>query len=266
MQQLKLALFALILAISLNITTAQATMNSIGKQYMQNISFATLSGDTLSLNDIKNDKPVYLKFWASWCQPCREHMPHLQKTYEKYGKDISVIAINIGINDNPDSITATINEFNLTMPIAIDKSGKLFQAFNAIGTPYHVLLDKEGNIVFKGNQASTQLNDAIEHLTKNDTADLPSITLDKHLNSTSALDVQTNKPTALFFTSAWCDWYLEESRPQMSKNCIRAQNKMNSLSKQFSGINWIGILSRLWTGDKELSEYKKNTISIIHYR
>ena len=47
-------------------------------------------------------KLVYLKFWATWCQPCREQMPHLQETYESFGDDIEVIAVNIDINDSAE--------------------------------------------------------------------------------------------------------------------------------------------------------------------
>ncbi len=258
MQPLKLVFLFIFLIIPLSSTASSKTNSNINTIAINNIKLSTLTGGTTSLNDIKDNKPVYLKFWATWCQPCRKQMPHFQAAYEKYANDISFIAVNIGINDSPQAITKTIDEFNLTMPIAIDKSGQLFQAFNGVATPYHVLLDSKGNVIFKGNEASKQLDETIALLAKNTIHSLPTISLIKKNNTTTSLiGSQSNKRTALFFTSTWCDWYLETSRPGMSKNCISAQKQINKLSKQFSEINWIGVVSQLWTGKKELTEYKK---------
>ena len=43
----------------------------------------------------------------------------------------------------------------------------------------------------------------------------------------------------------------------MSSNCINAQNLANELYNKYSHLNWQGVLTRLWTGEKELNEYKK---------
>ncbi|NOT65641.1 MAG: hypothetical protein HOP06_06415 [Methylotenera sp.] len=64
-------------------------------------------------------------------------------------------------------------------------------------------------------------------------------------------------PTALFFVSTWCDWYLKGSHPAVSQNCIAAQKQVNKLYKQYPQVNWVGVASRLWTGAPELAEYKK---------
>ncbi|WP_369404714.1 TlpA disulfide reductase family protein [Piscibacillus salipiscarius] len=35
-----------------------------------------------------------MNFWASWCGPCKEEMPHMQKFYEEYGDEVAVLAVN----------------------------------------------------------------------------------------------------------------------------------------------------------------------------
>ncbi|NOT65646.1 MAG: TlpA family protein disulfide reductase [Methylotenera sp.] len=109
-----------------------------------------LSGQTVKLSQYKGNKPVYLKFWATWCQSCLKQMPHLQHSFDKYGNKVEIIAVNIGVNDDQKSVAAIKKKFGLTMPIAIDKSGELAKAFNLIGTPYHVLLDASGNVAYAG--------------------------------------------------------------------------------------------------------------------
>ncbi len=91
-------------------------------QTMLDLPITLLSGQTVKLSQYKGKKPVYLKFWATWCQPCRKEMPHLQHTFEKYGDKIQVIAINLGVNDDLESVKAIQKEFGLSVPITIDEN------------------------------------------------------------------------------------------------------------------------------------------------
>ena len=74
------------------------------------------SGEVFELEDIVGERPVYLKFWASWCVPCREQMPHLEGIYRKYNEDIEIISVNIWINETEEAVAATIDEFGLAAP------------------------------------------------------------------------------------------------------------------------------------------------------
>jgi len=215
----------------------------------------TIDGKTIKLGEIIGKKPVYLKFWATWCVPCREQMPHLQHSFEQHGNKIETIAINININDSQEAIKLTQQEFQLTVPIIIDKGAVLAQAFNLIATPYHVLINKDGKIIHTGHDATDELDKKLQ-LLANDLADnLNEVTLNNTKTAMQKLSIPDNKTTLIFFTSAWCDWYLEKSRPQMAKQCIDAQKQVNVFSAKYPGLNWQGVLTRLWTGEKELNEY-----------
>lgn len=227
------------------------------EQKVLNLPIALLSGQTLTLGQYKGNKPVYLKFWATWCQTCLKQMPHLQHAHEKYGDRVQIIAINLGVNDDLQSVKSTKKKFGLTMPITIDESGELAKAFNFIGTPYHVLLDAQGNVAYAGYEEAKQLDKYIKSLAAG-----KAVTTEKPKPEAGAvtpvnLDGMAEKPTALFFVATWCDWYLKDSRPDVSQNCVAAQRQMNTLYEQFPQINWVGVASRLWTGAPELAEYKK---------
>jgi hypothetical protein len=63
--------------------------------------------------------------------------------------------------------------------------------------------------------------------------------------------------SAVFFQSTWCDWYLKDSRPEMSQNCINALQQINQLGQQYPQLKVHGLATRLWTGKDDLEEYKK---------
>ncbi len=216
-----------------------------------------LSGETITLSQYKNDKPIYLKFWATWCQPCMAEMPHLQQSYEQFGDKIQFIAINLDVNDDAEAVETVKQTFGLTMPIAVDASGALSQAVDLVGTPFHVLIDRDGDIVHTGHEASGELDKKLTLLSAAAPADLPNITLSSESSNPITLIGDSKETTALLFVATWCDDYFETSRPAMSQNCIQAQQTVNMLSQRFSDINWIGIISRLWTGDAEMAAYQE---------
>jgi thiol-disulfide isomerase/thioredoxin len=214
------------------------------------------SGETVTLQQFKGNKPVYLKFWASYCRDCLKQMPNLQRTYQKYGDKVQIIAINLGVNDDTKSVAAVQGKFGLQMPIAIDKSGKLAKAFNLIATPYHVLLDKGSSIVYAKYTEPIDLDKTIKLVSEGHTL---SVLNASQSSAVSAINLNSlaEKPTALFFLATWCDWYLKDSRPTLSKSCIASQKQVNKLAAQYPQINWLGVVTRLWTEDKDVAEYQK---------
>jgi len=228
-----------------------------------NIPINLMSGETTSLSEYEGKKAVYIKFWATWCQPCRKEMPHFEHIKNEYGDYVEVIGINIGINDDIKAVETTIKEFGLTMPMAIDKSGDLAQAFRFIGTPYHLLFDRNLNLIHRGHKANESLDNKLALISQSKSVDLLSIDSLSENTPDLKIDLNDDKIHALLFTATWCDWYLKESRPQNSMNCIKAQNNVNILSVTYPDIIWNGIVSRLWTGKKDLNDYKKK-YSINH--
>lgn len=69
------------------------------------MKMTTIDGKAIDLADLYGKKPVYIKFWATWCVPCSEQMPSFEDIYKKYGDKVQVIAVNTGISDNIKSVT-----------------------------------------------------------------------------------------------------------------------------------------------------------------
>lgn len=217
-----------------------------------NVPLTNLEGTDINLRQYVGKKPLYLKLWATWCQPCRKQMPHFQSTHKKYKGQINVVGINLDLNEDKKEVLATISEFGLTMPTLIDYRGKFAQHFDVLGTPYHILIDVNGKIVHTGFEDSSALEDKLVKLAAGEK--LPSIQ-SRNPKDTSAVDNQKSHTAVLFFVSTSCDWYLKDSRPEIANNCIRGQKLINTLYERNQDVAWQQYASRLWTGEKELREY-----------
>ena len=143
------------------------------------------------------------------------------------------------------------------MPVAIDTKGDLAQAFRLLGTPYHLLFDKQMNLVHIGHKADSLLDNKIALISRDKPLDLLADDVITETAVAIPLNLDDNKPHALFFTATWCDWYLKDSRPAISQQCISAQRSVNQFTQKYENIVWQEIISRLWTGEPELASYVK---------
>ena len=125
---------------------ARSAGASLIGQRAPEIVLHTIDGKTIDLKKRYGNKPVYLKFWATWCVPCREQMPGLSKIYRKYGKQIEVVAVNAGFSDDPSAVRSYSKQHRLDMPIVVD-DGTLAQMLNLRETPKPLVNRRDGRIV-----------------------------------------------------------------------------------------------------------------------
>ena len=110
-------------------------------------------GNTHTLADYKG-KVVFLNFWATWCGPCRNEMPDIQKLYEEYsaqGADAQVVILGvagpgIGQEGSSEDIAAFMEENGYTYPVLMDESGEMFTQYGISAFPTTFMIDREGNV------------------------------------------------------------------------------------------------------------------------
>lgn len=240
----------------------------------------TIDGERIDLGSLYGKKAVYLKFWATWCTPCREQMPHFEHVYQSAGTDLAVIAINVGFNDSLDEVQKYSRKFRLTMPIVFD-DGSLGSAFNLRVTPQSIVIGRDGRILYVGHLADEHLDGALRAArevkstpaaTEPARAESAPVGVGDSLpaQSLSTLDGKSfalkssdaARPTVLVFLSPWCESYLATTRPAISASCRRTREQVSELSGN-QRLRFIGIASGLWATPDDLREYQtKNKIQI----
>jgi thiol-disulfide isomerase/thioredoxin len=107
-------------------------------------TFTGADGKAVSLADFSG-KIVLLNIWATWCVPCREEMPALDRLETKLGgKDFQVVAVNID-RGGPDKAAAFLKETGANhLALYTDPSGKLFATLKTVGMPTTLIVDRNG--------------------------------------------------------------------------------------------------------------------------
>lgn len=109
-------------------------------------------GNTHTLSDYKG-KTVFLNFWATWCGPCRNEMPEIQKLYEEYQakEDSDVVILGIAAPDlggeaSEEEIKAFLEENGYTYPVVMDTTGEIFTSYGISAFPTTFMIDKDSNV------------------------------------------------------------------------------------------------------------------------
>jgi len=124
------------------------TITSAQETNKFDLSLETMDGETENLSDYLHNGPVYISFWALWCEPCKSELKMLQKIYETYKtQGFTVLAINHDTQKSLAKVKAYVKTQQYTLPVFIDPNAQIFEALNGKNIPYSVLFDREGNIV-----------------------------------------------------------------------------------------------------------------------
>ncbi|MCW9059155.1 MAG: TlpA family protein disulfide reductase [Gammaproteobacteria bacterium] len=101
-------------------------------------------GRSHQLSDYRG-KVVVLNFWATWCPPCREEMPAMERLHQLVGdENIAVVAINVG--EDEDTIFRFTGDYPVTFPLLMDLGGRIVEEYPVIGLPTTYIIDPAGVI------------------------------------------------------------------------------------------------------------------------
>jgi cytochrome c biogenesis protein CcmG, thiol:disulfide interchange protein DsbE len=109
------------------------------------LALPSLDGDGRgSLADYRG-QVVVLNFWASWCDPCRDESPLLQRWHERLRQDGGTV-VGVDARDIDRDAQDFIDEYGLTYPMLRDGPGDTFEDFGILGLPETFVIDRQGRV------------------------------------------------------------------------------------------------------------------------
>ncbi len=123
----------------IGIRTFRAPIESV------NFELEKIDGTGASLADYRGDF-ILLNFWATWCPPCREEMPSMQRVHELMdGRPFRIIAINLQEDDS--TVLSFVNEFGYDFPVLLDRSGAVALDYSVRGIPTSYFIAPDGTML-----------------------------------------------------------------------------------------------------------------------
>ncbi len=146
LQLLVLAAFILVVGYtvgnSLFSPDKDVTSSALVGQPAPDFSLYSLDGQVVSVADYIG-KPVMINFWASWCEPCRNEMPLLDKKAQQYAaQGLTVLAVNLG--ESEKTVEGFRDEYDLSFPILLDNDDKVSAQYAIEPIPSTFFIDRNG--------------------------------------------------------------------------------------------------------------------------
>ena len=107
-----------------------------------------LKGKEVSLKDYRG-KVVFLNFWATWCEPCKDEIPSMQALYERFeGEPFEILAVSID-SDAPEVVEEFAKGYGVTFPVLHDRKGRIKEMYKTTGVPETFIVDQNGVVAEK---------------------------------------------------------------------------------------------------------------------
>ncbi|MBW2273294.1 MAG: TlpA family protein disulfide reductase [Deltaproteobacteria bacterium] len=103
------------------------------------------AGREIRLSDHRG-QVVLVNFWATWCKPCEDEMPAMERLYRRLGpRGFEMLAVSV--DEDPDAVRGFKEKMGITFPLLLDPSQSVARAYQTMGFPESLLVDREGNVV-----------------------------------------------------------------------------------------------------------------------
>lgn len=137
----------LVVAASAMAQDQQHLTSVAGKPTAPDFNLLDINGERHRLSDYKG-KIVIVNFWATWCPPCREEMPSMQRAWQPL-KQRNVVMLAINVGEDEDTIFKFTADYPADYPLLMDRDSSVIQRWPVRGLPTTFIVDTAGRLVFQ---------------------------------------------------------------------------------------------------------------------
>jgi peroxiredoxin len=118
----------------------------------------TMNGPNMRLAE-QRGRVVMVNFWATWCAPCRQEMPHLNRLYEKY-RGAGFVLLGVNVDDDTGKAAEVAAKLGVTFPVLLDTEKSVSKLYDVSTMPSTMIIDRDGKVryVHRGYQVGYEDN------------------------------------------------------------------------------------------------------------
>lgn len=124
--------------------SAAAAARIVPSAAAPDFTLRSLGGPNLRLQE-QRGQVVLVNFWATWCGPCRQEMPHLNRLYDKY-RDAGFVLLGVNVDDDVRKATELATKLDLRFPVLFDTDKRVSRIYDLSAMPATLLIDRDGRV------------------------------------------------------------------------------------------------------------------------
>jgi peroxiredoxin len=125
------------------ITSSEAAMPKAGES-APDFALKAASGKNLRLRELRGEV-VMINFWATWCGPCRQELPLLNKLYAQY-RQAGFVLLGVNIDDDPAAAKEMASKLGVSFPLLFDSDKRVTRMYDVSTMPATLILDRNGKV------------------------------------------------------------------------------------------------------------------------
>jgi cytochrome c biogenesis protein CcmG/thiol:disulfide interchange protein DsbE len=109
----------------------------------------TLAGDSARVGP--SEPLTLINIWATWCVPCQQEFPDLERIHREYGpRGLRILAVSVDAEGDDAKVKDFVREYGATFTIGHDDRGTIRQLYQSIGVPESYLVAANGRLIWRG--------------------------------------------------------------------------------------------------------------------
>jgi len=134
----------LLLGVALAACTIVSAPAAVVSGIAPDFTLRTSEGRNLRLQE-QRGRVVMVNFWATWCGPCKQEMPHLNRLYEKY-RGSGFVLLGVNVDDDARNAIGTASKLGVTFPVLLDAQKTVSRLYDLNTMPSTVVIDRDGRV------------------------------------------------------------------------------------------------------------------------
>ena len=114
------------------------------------VTVKDLEGKPVSLAQDIGKQPLFMEWWATWCEQCDALLPRVRAAHAELGDKVAFLGINVAVNQTPERVRRYVESSKPPFRTLYDEEGESTRAYAAPTTSYVVIVDRAGRVAYTG--------------------------------------------------------------------------------------------------------------------